>query len=32
MDTEHSAIMEPVRRLEVFTAGGGERNPWPLTA
>jgi transposase len=27
MDTEHSAITEPVRRLEVFT-GAGRRRTW----
>jgi transposase len=27
MDTEHSAIIEPVRRLEVFT-GAGRRRTW----
>ena len=27
MDTEHSAIMEPVRRIEVFT-GAGRRRRW----
>ena len=27
MDTVHSAIMEPVRRLEVFT-GAGRRRRW----
>jgi transposase-like protein len=27
MDTEHSAIMESVRRLEVFT-GAGQRRTW----
>ena len=27
MDTEHSAIMEPVRRIEVFT-GTGRRRTW----
>ncbi len=27
MDTEHSAITEPVRRLEVFT-GAGRRRKW----
>jgi transposase-like protein len=27
MDTEHSAITEPVRRLEVFT-GAGQRRAW----
>jgi transposase len=27
MDTEHSAIMEPVRRFEVFT-GAGRRRTW----
>jgi len=27
MDTVHSAITEPVRRLEIFT-GGGRRRKW----
>ena len=27
MDTEHSAITEPVRRIEVFT-GAGRRRTW----
>jgi transposase len=26
MDTEHSAITEPVRRIEVFTGAGRRRN------
>jgi transposase len=28
MDTEHSAITEPVRRLEVFTGAGRRRRTW----
>jgi transposase len=29
MDTEHTAIMEPVRRIEVFT-GSGRRRTWSI--
>jgi len=31
MDTDHSAITEPVRRIEVFT-GAGRRRTWSATA
>ena len=29
MDTEHTAITEPVRRIEVFT-GTGRRRTWSI--